>query len=1259
MSFDNSRFTFNARNDYFGVVMEQGRVQLDSDWNEWLAELRRRIQAETLDIFGRAVYPATTPFAFQITASSSGGTNSISIGPGRMYVDGLLAENHGVPASAQWDPALAEMSGSPQPPPSTDTDAIDFTSQPYLPNAAIASGNGPFLAYLDVWTRAITYLEDPNLVDKAVGVDTTGRLQTVWQVKLMSVPSGTTCSSPVSFPASSAGQLTTGTVSTGPSGPCCLTDSTGYTGLENQFYRVEIHKPGVLATDNTYPLPSGSTTATFKWSRDNASVATLVTAIAGVTNSLGNSASQLTVQSMGRDQVLGFAPGNWIEIIDDDLELNGQPGELHQIDSIDFASKTITLDHPVNAASFPVDGNNQTTPSRHTRIQRWDMSGKIYEKDKTTVWVDLDAAGSTGDIPVPPVGTTLILENGITVTFGVSPSSGSFNTGDFWTFAARTADGSVEQLTQAPPRGIYHHYAPLSVVTFSPPTATDCRTPWPPTTASSCGCCCDVTVGDGIESVGKFSSIQAAIDSLPKSGGEVCILAGRYFEQVLIQDRTDIIIHGCGWRTRIASPSLQPGGSSVAIATGSGGTGTGTSSGASGSGTTNTFSAVISVGSSRHIELRSFAVEAGTDEVGILIDGSGVLIPPPAGSTGLAGSSAGSARDVGGTTGGGGSNLGITGPTAAPEIVLTTSGAIDTTIEDIVIVASTRPAILANFVRLLSIEENRIAMQNVESIWPAVFASGAEIHIERNEVGILTTATSPELPTIVTVDLASIAQSPNTPAQRSTAPVSDAVITTFTIDHPGGIQIGSPSQDVFIVENEIDGGSRNGITLGSLAILNQDGNDTNQIVGLLLVPEDPCSTTGTLQTPGTNPGSGGGTVAAGGPLVRIQIESNRIRSMGLCGIGPVAFFDLQQTLELISITDLNITGNTISRTLLRPIDQTGLAGQQASSLGYGAICLPDARSLIIRDNTITNFGVNPGDDVCGIFILHGEMVEMSRNQIVETRDWIRFTGGTGTTANLARGGIVVSLVTPPPFFNQSIGGSSTTGISSTTIYQPGLPALRVEENTVRVPLAQALAAVGIGPFAISDNHLSCGGPVPDTSPQLAETVLIFNLGVALEATTTTSTPSRLFNRSDATFSRLDQTGLFYPSSGAVLFTNNICQLEARGLEQGFLASVFIFSLDHLIFANNHCWVDGPPLSGIMDAFLLAVSLQVTSNRFQEAANFPVLLSGLTAGFLNITSQNISTYCLIAVNQPPFRVLDNNNFVANPTLEKICQEFTRL
>ncbi len=77
MSFDTSRFTFDPWKDYPGVVMEQGRVQLDSDWNEWLAELSRRIQAGTLDILGRAAYPPTHPLCLPLI-SFIGGNSSLS-----------------------------------------------------------------------------------------------------------------------------------------------------------------------------------------------------------------------------------------------------------------------------------------------------------------------------------------------------------------------------------------------------------------------------------------------------------------------------------------------------------------------------------------------------------------------------------------------------------------------------------------------------------------------------------------------------------------------------------------------------------------------------------------------------------------------------------------------------------------------------------------------------------------------------------------------------------------------------------------------------------------------------------------------------------------------------------------------------------------------------------------------------------------------------------------------------------------------------
>jgi hypothetical protein len=413
----------------------------------------------------------------------------------------------------QWDSALAEWVGAPQTP-------TDYTSQPYLPEpvALPTPPTGPtlILVYLDVWQRDVSYIEDPNLVDQAVGIDTTGRRQTIWQVKFLDVSNvagGVTPATPDSAISSwesvilpSPSLLTNGVVPSASSGPCALSPATGYTGLENQLYRVEIHQAGIAAsgttTPVTEPLPAGPPpTATFKWSRENASVATAVTLIASATNSLGATASQLTVQSLGRDQVLGFNPGDWIEVIDDYLELNGEPGELHQIDSINASALTITLDTVVSATNFPINSSGQPDPTRHTRILRWDQDGSVYESDGATVWVNLDASGTTGDIPVPPVGTPLILENGITVAFdlgssgpwnatstytpgqvvlgpdqnyytsiaannlgNVPPTSpafwtiAQFRTGDYWTFAARTADSLVEPLIEAPPSGIHHHY---------------------------------------------------------------------------------------------------------------------------------------------------------------------------------------------------------------------------------------------------------------------------------------------------------------------------------------------------------------------------------------------------------------------------------------------------------------------------------------------------------------------------------------------------------------------------------------------------------------------------------------------------------------------------------------------------------------------------------------------------------------------------------------------------------------------------------
>ena len=94
-----------------------------------------------------------------------------------MYTDGLLAENHGRgdPAAAVFDALLGEP---------TSSGFVPYDAQPWLPNPPPLPTTARHLVYLDVWNREVTHLEEPALVESAVGVETTSRVQTVWQVKV-------------------------------------------------------------------------------------------------------------------------------------------------------------------------------------------------------------------------------------------------------------------------------------------------------------------------------------------------------------------------------------------------------------------------------------------------------------------------------------------------------------------------------------------------------------------------------------------------------------------------------------------------------------------------------------------------------------------------------------------------------------------------------------------------------------------------------------------------------------------------------------------------------------------------------------------------------------------------------------------------------------------------------------------------------------------------------------------------------------------
>lgn len=551
MSFDLSRIKFNPLDDYFGVIMQQGRVQLDADWNTMVSQFSRRMQAGSLDTFGPAVVPRETPEGFLVT----GPVASFKIGPGRIYADGLLAENH--TDKLKWDARLAEVSGTAKlsgadldAAPSGLKGTTKYKEQPYYPYPPDLPANKNCLVYVDVWQRDISYLQDASLVDAAVGVDTTARQQTVWQVKYLDdVGNIDTATADADIPGwlktihPSSARLSTDTGAlTDDDNPCLLPPQAGYKGIENQLYRVQVHEGGTAGN------------ATFKWSRDNAVIASRVSAIP--------SGNELVVDSLGRDDVLGFHEGDWVEITDDYRELMGLPGEIRRIRlgaGIDSATRTITLQGAAlptgsGPGQFPVDGSHLTKPERNTRLIRWDQGGIVFRENETE-YTDLDASTSKGVIKIPSGSTRLFLEKGILVDFDLEDVvdeanfKPEFKTGDYWVFAARVNDASVEVLDRAAPHGIHHHYAKLAIINNG--NIIDCRELWPPETGGE-SCACTVCVHPEGHNNGS-ATIQQAIDQVVAAGGgTVCLAIGKYqvSESIRITGNS-VTLRGQGWQTML------------------------------------------------------------------------------------------------------------------------------------------------------------------------------------------------------------------------------------------------------------------------------------------------------------------------------------------------------------------------------------------------------------------------------------------------------------------------------------------------------------------------------------------------------------------------------------------------------------------------------------------------------------------------------------------------------------------------------------
>jgi hypothetical protein len=388
---DFSRVTFHADRRYAGVLMQQGRVQLDSDWNEQTVIVLEAVRAVARDLLGPH---GGVDDGFRIGSLDGADGHPVpwdlSIAAGVYYVDGVRCEN---PAPNSYR-ALAEVGCDEQ--------------VPLEP--------GDYLAYLDVWDRHVTALEDPDLREVALGgPDTSTRMQVVWRVRL--IRSGKAVGgSPEEVLADRFSRTRT------PRLRARADPGTGYSGSENRLYRVEIHEGGPAKN------------ATFVWSRDNGSIVGPVIAFDG---------DRLVVSQEPGSPL--FAERMWVEPEDATTAAGGCVQPLLRIDAIEAGDRVRT------SPSWPL--------TRDTEVRRW-----IRRWDHG----DAGEAARHGAIPVTEEAW-IDLEDGIQIAFD---DAGDHRPGDTWLIPARPITRGIEWPAgsggpvAAPPAAVEHHRAPLAEVTF-------------------------------------------------------------------------------------------------------------------------------------------------------------------------------------------------------------------------------------------------------------------------------------------------------------------------------------------------------------------------------------------------------------------------------------------------------------------------------------------------------------------------------------------------------------------------------------------------------------------------------------------------------------------------------------------------------------------------------------------------------------------------------------------------------------------------
>jgi hypothetical protein len=456
----------------------------------------------------------------------------------------------------------------------------------------------------------------------------------------------------------------------------------------------------------------------------------------------------------------------------------------------------------------------------------------------------------------------------------------------------------------------------------------------------------------------------------------------------------------------------------------------------------------------------------------------------------------------------------------------------------------------------------------------------------------------------------------------------------------GGLHIGGTSERVRIIDNLIDGGMGHGITLGTLITVNEDGDVIDKDRGWIVDADDPCDPCGrgnNYNDPDEGPGEGLRDISEG-PLYDIRIERNRIHNMGICGIGVIAFFNLDEADEFISVVGLEIIGNTITGCLDRGVE---IVDEAVEFIGYGGIALADVEMLKVYDNVIEDNGPSHLDPICGLFVLHGEGIDICRNRI--TNNGAKDGQDAKDAAKGRRGGIFIVYGVPRLTALEILGQNRPR--------QDGVPAVRIHDNIVSQPLGQALHIGALGPVSVEGNQLTSRGTLfgLDHSCFWATTVYIVNLGFSNEFYFQTFTFSgavadpgavggidfdgEFISESDE---GLDDEGIGkYMANGNILLADN--QIVTDLMEEDIsyaISSSLLLTLDDVEVVDNQFDCSFFMIDFLFTNLLaLGMTVRINNNRLKETL-FLTLFSSIALGLIfNNMSDNQCTHCILNMDSP--------------------------